>query len=169
MTCFLYIIGIIGSVLLARLVSVLDERKTRAVRNLCGKHEYYLLLCHFGRKVDYTLDILYRVAVAEAVAQTAILERSRSRPCEGDKAVVSVPYIDDIVEVLVGGVYLEIVELAVPVFFQYFKLLVAYTGLLISCDYLLRFRLGLLTEQIYEFLGLAGSECDVGLESAAGV
>ena len=65
--------------------------------------------------------------------------------------------------------YLEIVELAVPVLLEYLKLLVAYAGLLISCDDLFCFRFGLLTEEIYEFLRLTGSESDIGLESAAGV
>ena len=62
-----------------------------------------------------TLDILNGVAVAEAVSQAAVLEGSRSGPDEGDEAVVCVPGVDHVVEVLVGGVYLEVVQLAVPV------------------------------------------------------
>lgn len=69
-----------------------------------------------------TLDILNGVAVAEAVSQTAVLEGSRSGPDEGDEAVVCVPGVDHVVEVLVGGVYLEVVQLAVPVVLELCKL-----------------------------------------------
>ena len=163
------VFGVVRGVFLTGLVGVLHQRQTRAVRHLRGKHKYYLLLCHFGGKVDNALDILYGVAVAEAVAESAVLEGRGSRPCEGDEAVVGVPNVDDIVEVLVRGMHLQIIELAVPVFFQDFKLLIADAGLFVAGDYLLRFLLRLLTEKVNEFLRLAGSEGYIRLESAAGV
>ena len=56
-----------------------------------------------------------------------------------------------------------------PVFSEFIKFLVAYTGLLISCDDLLCLFLGLLTEKVDELLCLAGRKSDIGLECAAGV
>ena len=75
---FTDIFGVVGSVFVSRIVSVLDKRKSRAVCNLCREHKYYLFFCHFGREVDNSLNILYGVAVAETVAQTAVNKRRRT-------------------------------------------------------------------------------------------
>ena len=164
------LVVLVGVVLLTRLVIVLNQRQTCAVSYLRGQHEHDLLLCHLRRKVNDTLDILNGVAVAEAVSQAAVLEGSRSGPDEGDEAVVCVPGVNHVVEVLVGGVYLEVVQLAVPVVLELCKLCLYRAGLLVSADDLGDLSLGLLAaEDVCKLLGLAGLENDVALERANGV
>ena len=68
----------VGRVLVTGVVGVLYKRKSRAVRDLRREHKLNLLLRHLGRKVNDTLNILNGVAVAKAVSQAAVNERSRS-------------------------------------------------------------------------------------------
>ena len=120
--------------------------------------------------MDNALDILNGVAVAEAVSQTAVLEGSRSGPDECDEAVVCVPGVDHVVEVCVGGVYLEVVQLAVPEVLELLKLSGNGAGLLVLSDDLGDLSLGLLTAQyVCQLLALAGLEHDVALKRATGV
>ena len=160
----------VGVIFLARLVVVLNERQTCAVCNLSGKHKNNLLLCHFGSKVNNALNVLNSVAVAEAVSQTAVLERSRSRPGKRDEAVISVPCVYHIVEVLVGSVDLKVVQLAVPVVLKLGKLRINGSGILILCDDSADFLRGFLTaENVGQLLCFAGLKNDVALKRAAGV
>ena len=106
MTCFFYIGRIVGSVFFAGVMGVLYKRKSRAVGYLSGKHKFDLFVGHFGSKVNNALNVLYGVTVAESVAEPAVLERGCSGPDKGDKAVVGVPHVYHIVEIIVGSVYL---------------------------------------------------------------
>ena len=166
-TRFLYIFGVVGGVFLTRLVSIFYKRQTRAVRNLCGEHELYLLFRHLGSKVDNTLDILDRITVAESVSQTAVLEGSGSRPDKGYEAVVCVPCVHHVVEVCVGGVYLEVVQLAVPVFLKLRKLLFNHARFIVFRYYLLGNIFGLLTEKVGELLCFPGLKNDIALQRSA--
>ena len=108
--------------------------------------------------------------VAEAGSLTAVLEGSRSGPDDGDEAVVCVPGVDHVVEVCVGGEYLEVVQLAVPELLECCELCFNGAALLVLCDDLGDLRLGFLTaEDVGQLLGFAGLEDDVALERAAGV
>ena len=75
MTCFLYILGIIGSILVTCIVVELNERESAAVVYLSREHETDLVSSHFGVKVNDTLNILNGIAVAVAVAKSAVDER----------------------------------------------------------------------------------------------
>ena len=67
-----YIGLIIRCILMSRIVCELNQRKSAAVVHLCREHETDLLHCHFRCQMDHTLDILYGIAVAVAVPESAV-------------------------------------------------------------------------------------------------
>ena len=113
------------------------------------------------------LDILDGIPIAVAVAQTAVYEGRCTGPDEGDEALVSVPYVDHIVEFRAGGVHLEVGQLLVPEILQ----------LCDFCIHLARRLVGIqdgsslcavaLTENVDQLRSFAGCQLQVALEGAA--
>ncbi len=72
MTCFLNVFGVVGSILMTCIVIKLNKRKSAAVVHLSGKHESDLFGSHFRIKMNNSLNILNRIAIAIAVSKTAV-------------------------------------------------------------------------------------------------
>ena len=70
----------------------------------------------FRIQMNDTLNVLYSIAVAVAVPQTAVYKRCGTGPDKGDEALISVPDVDHVVERIRRCADLEMVQLAVPVF-----------------------------------------------------
>ena len=86
--------------------------------HLGAQHEADAVLGHFRIEMNDALDILHRVAVAVAVALTAVDQAGRAGPDEGSEALEGVPGIDHFVEVRVGRLDVQVAQLAMPVFDQ---------------------------------------------------
>ena len=168
-TGLLNVRGVVRRILMARIMRILYKRKACAVRYLRGEHEPDLVRCHLGSEVNDSLDILYGIAVTEAVPESAVLEGCGSGPGKCDEAVVSVPDVHHVVERLVRRMYLQVIEFCVPVCLQLFDFLLDYAVLLVLRDDFLRGLLGLLAEDIREPAGLARSKFNIALQRAAGV
>ena len=169
MAGLLDVIRVVRGVLVAGVMGELDQRQTAAVVDLCGQHEADLLGRHLGVEVDDALDVLHGVAVAVAVAQAAVHERCRTRPDEGDEALVRVPDVHHVVELVRGRLDLEVAELAVPEGLEVGDLGVDGAGCLVALHDRGGLGVVLLTEQIDQLTGLAGGEGDLGAQGAAGV
>ncbi len=68
------LVVLVGAGLVTCVVSELYKRESAAVADLSGEHEAYLIGSHFGGKVNDTLNILNCIAVAVAVAESAVDE-----------------------------------------------------------------------------------------------
>ncbi len=93
------------------------KRKSAAVVYLGRQHETYFVTGHFRVQMNDSLDILDCVTVAVSVSQSAVDERGGPGPDEGYEAVVGIPGVDHRVEGRTRGLYLEVIQSFVPVFF----------------------------------------------------
>ena len=168
-TGLLDIFRIVRSVFMAGIVVELDQRQTAAVVYLCRQHKADLFCGKLRIQVNDALDILYRIPIAVAVAQTAVYKGCCTGPDKGNETLISVPYVDHVVEGLRRCVYLEVVQLAVPVSLQCLDFFVYLAGSLIGCQDLVCLGVVLLTQYEDQFLGLARLERDIALECAAGI
>ena len=119
--------------------------------------------------MDDTLDILNGISVAVAVSESAVDKRSSSRPDESDEALISVPYIYHVVELIVRCADLEVIELAVPVVNKLLELCVDLACLLILSHDSLSCLGILLSYDVDDLCCLSGSKLCIRLESAAGI
>ena len=116
-----------------------------------------------------TLNVLYSIAVAVAVPQTAVYKRCGTGPDKGDEALISVPDVDHVVERIRRCADLEMVQLAVPVFLQSLYFVVNLAGSFIGSEDFVCLCIVFLTQYEDQFLGFARLEGDVTLESTAGI
>ena len=115
MSGLLYIGGVVRRVFLPRIVRKFYKGKSSAVIYLCRKHKADFFFCHFRRKMDDSLNILHRIPVAVAVAQTAVNQRGCTRPDKSDKTVIGIPGIDHRIKFWAGGMNLKMFKLFLPV------------------------------------------------------
>ena len=128
-------------------VIVRDQRKTGTAAYLAGNHQADFTERHLRREMQDTLNILHRVAVAVAVPQAAVDKRSRARPDEGNKALVSVPRIDHAVEIFIRRIDPQVVEFPAPICFQFVPVLLHAPQAAIGVRDSLCFALGMRAEQ----------------------
>ena len=114
---------IVRRILMSGIVIVFYQRQTTAMVYLCRKHKTNLCKRHLRIQMDNTLNILHGIAVAVAVALSAVDKGSCTGPCKGNKALVSIPCIYHAVERRIRRIDLKIGKLCMPVILQLRKLL----------------------------------------------
>ncbi len=120
--------------------------------------------------MDDSLNVLYCIPVAVAVAQAAVDEGGSSGPDKGHETVVGVPGIDHGVEFRAWGIHFQMIQLFLPVVFQ----LCQFPGGLfcrvcISVQNRGRFRAAARPQHIGDGSGLARSQGEDTGERAAGI
>ncbi len=100
---------------MARMVCKFDQGQPTPMAYLGRKHKADFFFCHFRRKMDDSLNILHRIPVAVAVAQTAVNQRGCTRPDKSDKTVIGIPGIDHRIKFWAGGMNLKMFKLFLPV------------------------------------------------------
>ena len=161
--------SIVRCILMSCIMVELNERKSAAVVNLCGKHEADLLTRSGRIQMDHALDILNGVTIAITITKSAVDEGSRAGPDECHEALISVPCIDHRVEVLIRCLNLEVLQFGIPVLLELAKFLFCLRRICITLQQLLRLFVVILAEQEYDLLRLAGLQCDLCGQCAAGV
>ena len=151
----LYIRSIVRGVLMAGVMGELDQRQA-AVVHLRRQHKADLVCCLFRCQMDHTLNVLHSVTVPVTIAQTAINKGSRTGPCKGHEAVISMPCVDHAVHGSAGGIDLEIFQLTMPVCLQLCQFLCADVGRIgVPCHQLCRFCTIFHAHKESQMLGLA--------------
>lgn len=105
---------ILRRIFMAGIMGVLHQRQTRAVGYLRGQHESQPFLRRLRIQMDHALNILHRIAIAVAVALSAVDQGRSPAPHKGGEALEGVPCVDHVVEILVRRFHLQIFQLAVP-------------------------------------------------------
>ena len=168
-TCLLDIFRIVRGVFMAGIVVELNQRQTAAVVYLCRQHKADLFCGKLRIQVNDALDILYRIPIAVAVAQTAVYERCCTGPDKGNETLISVPYVYHVIELVRRSFDLEVIELTMPVSDKLLDLSVYLARLVICSEYLVCYLWILLTNDIDYLLCFARSKDNVRLKSAASV
>lgn len=116
-------------------------------------------------QMDNALNILHSIPVAEPVTQARVLEGGSTRPDEGNEALVSIPGVDHIVQIVARGVNLEAVKLAVPERLQFFELLLYNRQIFVVTQNLRRTLLIILSQQEGDFFLFSRLQLHIDLQA----